>query len=169
MTETTTTKTDTIADLEAAVREASRHSRSLALELDAIPNKLEEAIKQDVSRKAAAARAGAAVAAVDEASEVPQLRQRMKDLPYEIWAAQVHHSALEIESFARQQEDFEQKARQERSGLEGLKMDMDEATRKYHDKANVVEGFEGGASRLSYARVQAERRLKSLEQEHRGV
>ncbi len=160
------TKTDSISDLKTAVRLASREARNLALESDAMPQKIEKAIKQDVRRRAKAAREGNDMAAVDEESDVARLRQRQKDLPLLIWSAQVHYAALEVDLFSRQQKDNEQKAEQERSGLLGLRMDMEEATRKFNAKSNAVRGYVGGASRLSYARSQAEKRLQALEQEY---
>jgi peptidoglycan hydrolase CwlO-like protein len=57
MTETMTqTMTDNIASLKAAVREASQHERVLALEVDALPQRVQQAARQDARNKAKAAR-----------------------------------------------------------------------------------------------------------------
>lgn len=172
MTETLT-KTDTnIDELKQAVREASAHSRELALEMDALPTKIKNAAHQDARAKARAAReggTGAAVAAVDEESEIPQLRQREKDLPYLIWSAALRHAALEAELYDAQVHHHEAEAEKARSGLLGLKLDMDEAARKFNERADKVQGHEGAASRLSYYRSEANKRLRLLEQQHPGA
>lgn len=167
MTDTLTqTKTDTVADLKAAVRDASRTERSLALEMDAMPAKLEKAVKQDVRRRAKAARSGEPLSAADEISEVSALRQRQKDLPLLIWSQKVHHASLEVELFSRQQADNEQKAREAKTGLAGQKETADEATRVFNKQYREYRGFVGGADRLSSARAEAEKRLENLEQEY---
>jgi len=169
----TLTKTDTNFDeLKQAVREASKEQRALALEMDSMPSKIQEAAHRDARAKAQAAReggTGAAVAAVDEESEVPQLRQREKDLPYLMWAASIRHAALEAELYDAQTHHHEAEAAKARSGLQALKMDMDEATRLFHERADKVQGHEGAASRLSYLRSEANKRLRLLEEEHPGV
>jgi len=168
MTETIAqTMTDNIASLKAAVREASNHERELALETDAIPSKIQEAAHQDAANRARAAReggTGAAVAAVE--SEIPALREREQALPFLRWDAGIRHAALEVELFATQQADQERKRDHADFGIEGLRLDADEANRKYAEKANAVQAAEGAASRVSYARSVAEKRLASLEQEY---
>lgn len=170
MTETMTqTMTDNIASLKSAVREASQHERSLALEVDSLPSKIQQAAKQDARRKARAAREGAAVDAVDEESEVPALRQREKDLPYLRWDAGIRHAALEVELYDAQVKDSEQKEREARSGLEGLKLDADEANRKLNERYNAISGATFGQSQLSSMRAEAGKRLRHLESEYSGV
>ncbi len=165
MTETMTeTMTDNIASLKAAVREASNHERQLALEVDAMPSKIQEAAHRDVANRARAAREGGAVAAVE--SEIPALREREQALPFVRWDASIRHAALEVELYATQQADQERKRDQAAFGIEGLRLDADEANRKYGEKANAVQAAEGAASRMSYARSVAEKRLASLEQQH---
>ncbi len=80
----TLTKTDNIAELEKARSDASRQERSLAQEVDSLPEKIKEAARQDARSKAGAARNGEDIAAV--ASEVPQLRQREAELPFLRWS-----------------------------------------------------------------------------------
>ncbi len=175
MTETKTHTATDISALEASVREASAEQRALALEMDSIPSKIQAAAHADARAKAQAAREGgtgaavAAVAAVEDESEVPQLRQREKDLPYLIWAASIRHAALEAELYDAQVKHHEAEAQKARSGLLGLKLDMDEATRKYNERADAVQHAEGAASRLSYYRSQASKRAKALEREYPGV
>jgi hypothetical protein len=168
MTETMTeTMTDNIASLKAAVREASNHERQLALETDAIPSKIREAASRDAANRARAAREGAAVAAVE--SEIPALREREQALPFLRWDAGIRYAALEVELYATQQADQERKRDHAAFGIEGLRLDADEANRKYGEKANAVQAAEGAASRMSYARSVAEKRLASLEQERPGA
>jgi chromosome segregation ATPase len=160
----TETMTDNIASLKAAVREASNHERELALEVDNLPNKIQEAAHQDAANRARAAREGGAVAAVE--SEIPALREREQALPFLRWDAGIRHAALEVELYATQQADQERKRDHAAFGIEELRLDADEANRKYNEKASAVQAAEGAASRLSYARSVAEKRLFSLEQEY---
>jgi hypothetical protein len=146
MTETMTqTMTDNIASLKAAVREASQHERVLALEVDALPQRVQQAARQDARNKAKAAREDAEIAAVDADSEIPQLRQREKDLPYLRWSAAIRHAALEAELYDAQVQHHEAEAVKARSGL---------------------EGHVGAADRLRDYRSKAADRLRLLEQEY---
>lgn len=75
---TETLSQPSISELEQGIWESSRLERELALETDAMPQKIQQAAHQDARSKARAARegrAGAAVAAVEQESEVPSLRQ----------------------------------------------------------------------------------------------
>jgi len=168
MTETMTqTMTDNIASLKSAVREASQYSRELALETDSLPLRVQDAARQDARRKAKAAREGAEVTAVE--SEIPQLREREKALPFLRWDAAIRHAALEVELYDAQVKDSEQKEREARSGLEGLKLDADEANRKLNERYNAISGATFGQSQLSSMRAEARKRLRHLESEYPGV
>jgi peptidoglycan hydrolase CwlO-like protein len=164
MTETQTP--DTVADLKAAVREASREERALALEVDAMPNKIKEAAKQDARRQARAAREGGTGVAVNEAaqeSEIPTLKERQASLPYLRWSAGIVTSSLELELAEATIAQSEQRAKELRVGLEGLKADADEATRIWEERARAVRMAESGASMTGYARHTAKQRLRDLE------
>ena len=164
--ENTTTKTDSINDLKAAVREASQHERALALETDAMPEKVRQAAKADARRQARAAREGGTGVAVSEAaqeSEVPTLRERQASLPYLRWSAGIRTASLELELAEAQIAASEQRAKELRVGLEGLKADADEATRIFQERARAVRMAESGASMTTYARHTAKQRLRDLE------
>ncbi len=168
MTETMTqTMTDNIASLKAAVREASQHERSLALEVDSLPSKIQQAARHDATNRAKAAREGAEVTAVE--SEIPALREREKALPFLRWDAAIRHAALEVELYDAQIKDSEQKEREARIGLEGLKLDADEASRKFYEKSNAISGAMFGQSQLSSMRAEARKRLRMIENEYSGV
>jgi chromosome segregation ATPase len=155
------TMTDNIASLKSAVREASQYSRELALETDSLPLRVQDAARQDARRKAKAAREGAEVTAVE--SEIPQLREREKALPFLRWDAAIRHAALEVELYDAQVKDSEQKER------EGLKLDADEANRKLNERYNAISGATFGQSQLSSMRAEAGKRLRHLESEYPGV
>jgi hypothetical protein len=171
MTETQTPDT-TINDLKQAVREASREERSLALEVDAMPEKMRQAAKQDARRQARAAREGGTGMAVQEAAEessVPALRERQASLPYLRWSAGIKTASLELELADAQIAASEEKAKLLRVGLEGLKADADEATRIFEERGRAVRLAESGASMTGYSRHTAKQRLRDLEAEYPGV
>jgi chromosome segregation ATPase len=171
MTETQTPDT-TINDLKQAVREASREERSLALEVDAMPNKIKEAAKQDARRQARAAREGGTGMAVQEAAEessVPALRERQSALPYLRWSAGIRTASLELEAADAQIAASEQRAKELRVGLEGLKADADEATAIFEERGAAVRLAESGASMTGYAVSAAKQRLRDLEAEYPGI
>ena len=89
MTETQTQTQISIPELQKAAREAAQQERQLAQEVDALPEKIQEAARNDARSKARAARSGATVAAVDETSAVPKLRQREAELPILRWSAAI--------------------------------------------------------------------------------
>lgn len=170
MTDTQTpTKTDTIADLEAAVREASAHERELALEVDALPSKIQAAAHEDARSKAVAARSGEAVAAVDQDSDVPALRQREADLPYERWAASIRTASLEVELNEAQQEKYEAEAEAALSKLPSAEEAANEAQAKADAIRSDYIGANGAAGRYSYYAAQAAKHLRLLEEEYPGV
>ncbi len=171
MTETQTPDT-TINDLKQAVREASREERSLALEVDAMPEKIKAAAKADARRQARAAReggTGVAVASAAEESEVPALRERQASLPYLRWSAGIRTASLELEVADAQIAASEEKAKLLRVGLEGLKADADEATRIFEERGAAVRLAESGASMTGYAVSAAKQRLRDLEAEYPGI
>ncbi len=170
--ETPKTKTEEINDLKQAVREASREERSLALEVDAMPNKIKEAARQDARRQARAAREGGTGMAVQEAAEessVPALRERQASLPYLRWSAGIRTASLELEVADAQIAASEEKAKLLRVGLEGLKADAEEATRIFEERGAAVRLAESGASMTGYAVSAAKQRLRDLEEEYPGV
>ncbi len=173
MTESTLTQTpDTVADLRAAVREASQDERALALETDAMPEKINQAARQDARRQARAAReggSGMAVQAAAEESSVPALRERQSALPHLRWAAGIKTASLELELAEAQIAASEEKAKLLRVGLEALEADADEATRIFQERASAVRMAESGASMTGYAKHAAKQRLRDLEQEYPGV
>jgi hypothetical protein len=171
MTSTQTPDT-TINDLQAAVREASREERALALETDAMPEKVRAAAKADARRQARAAREGGtgmAVQAAAEESEVPTLRERQAALPYLRWSAAIICASLELELADAQIAASEEKAKLLRVGLEALEADADEATRIFQERASAVRLAESGASMTGYAVSAAKQRLRDLEEEYPGV
>ncbi len=170
--ENTKTKTDEINELKTAVREASREERALALETDAMPEKMRQAAKQDARRQARAAREGGAGKEVSDsraASEVPALRERQASLPYLRWSAGIRTASLELELADAQIAASEEKAKELRVGLEGLRADADEATAIFEERGAAVRMAESGASMTGHARHTAKQRLRDLEAEYPGV
>ncbi len=166
MTDTLTqTITDNVASLQAAVREASQYSRQLAIETDAIGEKIQEAAKRHARNMATAVKTGEDVAE----SEIPQLREREASLPLLRWEASLRHAALEVELYDAQIDDSEQKEREARSGIDGLRLNMEEAKRKFYEKSNAISGAMFGQSQLSSARAEARKRLSALENEYTSV
>ena len=168
MTETQT-KQATIPELQKAAREASRHERQLAQEVDALPQKIKEAARKDARSKAKAARSGTAVAAVDEDSEVPALRQREAELPFLRWSAAIRTAALEIELNEAQKAQSQAKADAARPGLKFARMEMDEATDRFNDIRATVLHAEHAASTFSMYASDARKRLRLIEAEYPGV
>jgi chromosome segregation ATPase len=166
MTETMTqTITDNVASLQAAVREASQYSRQLAIEADSLPGKIQEAAKRHARNMATAVKTGEDVAE----SEIPALRERESALPLLRWEASLRHAALEVELYDAQIDDSEQKEREARSGIDGLRLNMEEAKRKFYEKSNAISGAMFGQSQLSSARAEARKRLAALENEYTNV
>jgi hypothetical protein len=171
MSETQTPDT-TINDLKQAVREASRAERSLALETDAMGEKIRQAAKADARRQARAAREGGAGKEVSEAareSEVPALRERLSSLPYLRWSAGIRTASLELELADAQIAQSEQRAKELRVGLEGLREESEDAQRLFEERASAVRRAESGASMTGYARRTAKQRLRDLEGQYPGV
>ncbi len=173
MTETTTPQTDiTIQDLKQAVRSASAEERSLALETDSMETKIQQAARADARRQSRAAREGGAGKEVAEAaqeSEVPALRSRQASLPYLRWSAGIRTASLELELAESQIAESEQKAERLKIGLTNLKLNADEAQRKFQERLQAVRRAESGAGMIAYARHTAKQRLKDLEAQYPGV
>lgn len=172
MTETQTKTDTTINDLKAAVRSASAEERALALETDAMPEKIQQAAREDARRQARAAREGGTGAQVAEAaqeSEIPALRERRSSLPYLRWSAGIKTASLEQELYDLQVKHHKAEKEIARSGLEGLKMDAEAATEKYNRKLKDVAVHEGAAGRMSSYRAEAAKRLRVLEASMPGV
>jgi hypothetical protein len=164
MTETMTqTITDNVTSLQAAVREASQYSRQLAIEADSIGEKIQEAAKRHARNMATAVKTGEDVA---EESEIPALRERESALPRLRWESSLRHAALEVELYDAQIDDAEQKEREAKVGLEGLKLDAEEANRKLHERYNVIQGAVFGQGQLASMRAEARKRLAALENEY---
>lgn len=169
MSETMTqTMTDNISSLKAAVREASAHERELALEVDNLPNLIKDAARQDARRQARAAREGLGVAVAEAANEstLPALRERQSALPYLRWSAGIKTASLELELAEATIAQSEQRAKELKAGLEGLKMDADQAQRKFNERLRAVRKAESGASMTAYARHTAKQRLRDLEAQY---
>jgi peptidoglycan hydrolase CwlO-like protein len=170
MTETLTP--DTVADLKSAVREASQYERDLAREVDNLPNLIKDAARADARRQARAAREGGAGKAVQEAAQestLPALRERQSALPYLRWSAGIRTASLELELADATIAESEQRAKELRVGLEGLKADADEAQRIFEERASAVRRAESGASMTGYSRRTALSRLRDLEAEYPGI
>lgn len=169
MTETMTRPENTINDLKQAVREASKHERELALELDALPEKIRDQARQDARRQARAAREGGTGVAVAEAAQesaIPAMRERLSSLPFLRWSAGIRTASLELQLAEATIRESEEKAKDLKVGLEGLKLDADEATRRFQNRLAAVRKAESGASMTAYARHTAKQRLKDLEAEY---
>ncbi len=156
-----------IPQLKEAAREASRQERSLAQEVDALPEKIKEAARQDARSKAKAARTGEDIAAVD--SEIPAMRQRQAELPFLRWSASIRTAALEIELNEEQKEQAKAKADEARPQLKPAREEMDEATERFSDIRNTVRRAEGAASTFSMYASDAKKRLRQIEAEYPGV
>jgi chromosome segregation ATPase len=165
MTETQTN----IPQLKEATREAGRQERKLAQEVDALPEKIKEAARKDARRKAKAARTGEDIAVVDEASEVPQLRQRENELPYLRWSASIRTAALEGELNQAQKEQAQERAAEARPKLKPAREEMDEASDRFNEIRTTVRQAEGAASTYSMYASDARKRLRLIEAEYPGV
>jgi predicted nucleic acid-binding Zn-ribbon protein len=158
-----------IPELEKARAEASRQERSLAQEVDSLPEKIKEAARQDARSKAAAARTGEDVAAVDEASDVNALRQREAELPFLRWSASIRTAALEVELNQAQKETQQEKADEARPLLKPARAEMEEASDRFNDIRATVLQAEGAASTFSLYASDARKRLRQIEAEYPGV
>ncbi len=167
MTETLT-KTN-IPELQKAARESQRQERSLAQEVDSLPEKIQEAARQDARRKAKAARTGEDIAVVDEASEIPSMRQRENELPYLRWSASIRTAALEIELNEGQKEKAQERADEARPKLKPAREEMDEATARFNEIRATIRQAEGAASTFSMYASDAKKRLRLLQSEFPGV
>ncbi len=167
MTETLT-KTN-IPELQKAARESQRQERSLAQEVDSLPEKIQEAARKDARRKAKAARSGEDIAVVDEASEIGALRKRENELPYLRWSASIRTAALEIEVNQAQKEQAEARADEARPKLKPAREEMDEATARFGGIRATVRQAESAASTFSMYASDAKKRLRLIESEYPGV
>lgn len=163
---TTQTQEEKIRDLKQQVSDAGREERQLALEQDSMPELLANAAREDARAKAAAARSGEAPATVEDGSDVPSLLLRQRNLPYLMWSAAVRKNALEVELHDAQIQEQEQRAREAQSGLEGLRLDMEEATRKYEEKLSAYRGAEYAVDALTSRRATFQRELRLLEAQY---
>jgi chromosome segregation ATPase len=164
----TLTKTN-IPELKEAAREAGRQERSLAQEVDSLPEKIQEAARQDARKKAKAARTGEDIAVVDEASEIPAMRQRENELPYLRWSAAIRTAALEIELNQAQKEQAKERADEARPKLKPAREEMEDATARFGDIRATVRQAENAASTFSMYASDAKKRLRMIEAEYPGV
>jgi chromosome segregation ATPase len=172
MTETLKKPQSSIPDLENAVRESKKLERELALEVDTLPEKIKDAARQDATRKALAAReggTGAAVAAADEESEVPQLRQREADLPYLRWSQSVRTAAIEMELEAAREKQYRQRYENARVLLPDAQKAADEAAQRLSKVRLEVHQCERGKDHHGSQSRLAEKRLASLEAAYPGA
>ncbi len=159
MTETLT-KTN-VNELKQSARESQRQERSLAQEVDSLPEKIQQAARQDARSKAKAARTGEDIAVVE--SEIPALRQREAELPYLRWAASIRTAALEIEVNQAQKEQAQEKADEARPKLKPAREEMDEATARFNEIRATIRQAEGAASTFSMYASDARKRLRLIE------
>jgi chromosome segregation ATPase len=156
-----------IPQLKQAARESQRQERSLAQEVDSLPEKIQEAARKDARRKAKAARTGEDIAVVE--SEIPAMRQRENELPFLRWAAAIRTAALEIEANQAQKEQAEARADEARPKLKPAREEMDEATARFNEMRTTVRQAEGAASTFSMYASDARKRLRLIESEYPGV
>jgi chromosome segregation ATPase len=158
-----------IPELKEAAREAGRQERSLAQEVDSLPGKIQEAARKDARKKAKAARTGEDIAVVDEASEIPAMRQRENELPYLRWSAAIRTAALEIELNQAQKEQAKERADEARPKLKPAREEMEDATARFGDIRATVRQAENAASTFSMYASDAKKRLRMIEAEYPGV
>ncbi len=172
MTETVTTPSTSIPDLEAALRKSQQQELALAVEVDTLPDKIQEAVREDAQRKAQAAReggAGAAVAAADEISEVPRLRQREDELPYLRWSQSVRTVAIQVELEAAREKQYRQRYVRARVKLPDAQSAADEAAKRFAKIRNEVHASERGADYHGSQSRLAEKRLDELQNSYPGA
>jgi chromosome segregation ATPase len=158
-----------IPQLKQAARESQRQERSLAQEVDSLPEKIQQAARQDARRKAKAARTGEDIAVVDEASEIGAMRQRENELPYLRWAASIRTAALQVELNQAQKEASQERADETRPLLKPAREEMDEATERFNEIRTTIRQAESGASTFSMYASDAKKRLRLIESEYPGV
>ncbi len=163
----TLTKTDNIAELEKARSDASRQERSLAQEVDSLPEKIKEAARQEARSKAKAARAGEDIAPV--ASDVNALRKREAELPLIRWSSAIRTAALEIELNVAQKEAQQAIADEARPLLKPARVEMDEAQKRFNDIRATVLGAERAVDIFSTYVSDARKRMRQIENQLPGV
>jgi hypothetical protein len=169
---TETLKKTTIPDLENAVRESQKLERELALEVDSLPEKIKDAARQDAQRKALAAReggTGAAVAAADEESEVPQLRRREDELPYLRWSQSVRTAAIQVELEDLFEKEYSQGYETAVLLLPDAQIAADEAAQRLSKIRLEVHQCERGAFFHGAESRLAKKRLDELEAAYPGA
>jgi septal ring factor EnvC (AmiA/AmiB activator) len=167
-----TTLTDTgtsIEELENALKASKAHEQELALEVDELPSKIQQAHREDAQRKAQAAReggAGAEVAAAGELSQVPALRQREGQLPYLRWSQSVRTAAIEVELHGALEDQYRLRYQNSRVLLPDAQVAADEAAQRLSKIRSEVHTSERGADYHGSQSRLAEKRLASLEAEY---
>jgi hypothetical protein len=169
---TETLKKTTIPDLENAVRESQKLEQELALEVDSLPEKIQQAHREDAQRKAQAAReggAGAEVAAAGDLSEVPDLRRRADELPYLRWSQSVRTAAIEVELEGALQDEYRQRYENARVLLPDAQSAADEAAQRLSKVRLEVHQCERGKDHHGSQSRLAEKRLDALEAAYPGA
>jgi hypothetical protein len=169
---TETLKKTTIPELENAVRESQKLEQELAREVDELPDKIQQAHREDAQRKAAAAReggAGAEVAAASDLSEVPDLRRREDELPYLRWSQRVRTAAIEVELQGALEDEYRQRYENAVVLLPDAQMKADEAAQRLSKVRLEVHTSERGADHHGSQSRLAEKRLTALEAAYPGA
>ncbi len=168
MTETLTQTS--IKELEAALRESQKHERALAAEVDKLPELIRAATQAHARRLADASRKGKdALRNADKESEVPQLREREKDLPFLRWSQQIRTAAIEMELNSVLQAESEDKAEMLQPSILPAKEEMDAATARFNSLRNELVQAQRSVDVYSGYKSEAQKRLAALEANYPGA
>ncbi len=158
------------SSLETSLKDSKRHEQILAREVDELPEKLRAATQAHARRLADASRKGKdALARADSESEVPALREREKELPYERWLAGVSTAAIEAEYFAALRDENEDKAEMIRPEILPAKEEADAAAARFERIRSALVQAQRGADVYSGYATEARKRLTALETEYPSV
>ncbi len=167
---TETVSQTTTSSLETSLKDSKLHENALAREVDELPEKLRAATQAHARRLADASRRGKdALARADSESEVPALREREKDLPYERWLAGVSTAALEAEYNAALQAENEEQAELIRPEILPAKEEADAAAARFERIRSELVQAQRGADVYSGYAAEARKRLTALEAEYPSV
>ncbi len=172
MTETLKKSQTSIPDIEAALRKSQQQERALAVEVDSLPEKIQQAHREDAQRKAQAAReggAGAEVATASDLSEVPDLRRREDELPYLRWSQSVRTVAIQMELEAAREKQYLQRYENARVLLPDAQVAADEAAQRLSKIRSEVHQSERGADHHGSQSRLASKRLDELQSSYPGA
>jgi chaperonin cofactor prefoldin len=170
MTETLDKTGTTIEKLEAALKDSQREERSLAREVDSLPEKIRAATQAHARRLADASRKGKdALARADKESEVPALRERESGLSYERWLAGVRTAALEAEYNGALQSESEDKVETLQPDILPAKEEADAAAARFERIRSALVQAQRGVDVYSGYKAAAQQRLTSLEAAYPGA